>query len=212
MYKLTKNDWVIRPLFLLSVLILGVFLSFPEDKSPTVQVQAQAQAQEVPAVVPVSPAPPPPPPAETKIPGPYLNIEAIGINIPLGQTSLDKQGHLAVPANPNAAAWYKLGPKIGELGTALITGHYDANGGRPGVFYNLKKLQTGDEIKVGRSDGSVAIFIVDKLVSYSQDDTFPWNLVYSTTGLSGLRIITCDGTYNPRTGKYSRNLVVYASF
>ncbi len=139
-----------------------------------------------------------------------LNIPSIGINVALGQTGLDAQGHLMVPANANKAAWYSAGPKIGESGTALITGHLDSAAG-PGVFFNLRKLNSGDEIRINRKDGSVAVFTVSQLASYGQDDSFPWSQVYSTSGSSALRIITCDGIYNPATGRYSKNLVVYAS-
>jgi len=75
----------------------------------------------------------------------------------------------------------------------------------------LEKVKVGEEIRVTRDDGKIVTYHVEKLDSYKQDHTFPWNKVFSTVGPSGLRIITCDGTYNPITGKYSHNLVVYAS-
>jgi sortase (surface protein transpeptidase) len=170
------------------------------------------QPTPIPVIV-AAPAVKPAPPiqAPQTIEGFSLRIDAIGINIPLGKTGLDAQGHLMVPANGLAAAWYKAGPVPGNSGTALITGHYDYAGGKPGVFYKLDQLKPGNVIQVGREDGSVAVFQVDKLASYRQDDTFPWNLVYSASGPAALRIITCDGTYNPSTGLYSHNLVVYAS-
>jgi LPXTG-site transpeptidase (sortase) family protein len=139
-----------------------------------------------------------------------LRIDAININIPLLTTTLDEQRHLIVPDNPNQAAWYSKGPKAGNAGSALITGHLDSMAG-PGVFFNLKNINTGDRVQVKRDDGKIASFKVDKLESYPQDDSFPWKEIYSTSGPSSLRIITCDGEYNPNTGSYSRNLVVYAS-
>jgi LPXTG-site transpeptidase (sortase) family protein len=150
------------------------------------------------------------PQAKASAQGLRLQIDAISLNIPLGKTTLGKNQELLVPANPKQAAWYKLGPKFGAAGTALITGHLDSAAG-PGVFWNLKKLVTGDLIEVKRDDGQVVTYSVDKLESYRQDQTFPWNLVYSSSGDSQLRIITCDGTYNPSTARYSHNLVVYAS-
>jgi LPXTG-site transpeptidase (sortase) family protein len=138
-----------------------------------------------------------------------LKIDAINLNIPLGKTSLDAHQALMVPENPNQAAWYKSGPKPGEAGSALITGHLDSAAG-PGVFYNLRKLVAGDKIEVKRDDGKIVTYQVEKSESYPQDITFPWNKVYTVSGASTLRIITCDGTYNSQTGHYSRNLVVYA--
>lgn len=140
-----------------------------------------------------------------------IKIDAIGVNIPLTTTTLGKNRELLVPANPNTAGWYKNGPQIGEAGTALITGHYDTVGRKPGIFYNLRKLNPNDIILVRRADGKIATYKIDKLASYPQNNTFPWNKVYSTSGPSSLRLITCDGEYNSKTGRYSRNLVVYAS-
>lgn len=224
MYKPTKNDWILRPLFLFSVMSFIAILSFKPAQSKQNEAVTQPKIEEVAENKEV--VEPPKPEASQQpeipkteqvaakpavIPGLSLNIPAININIPLGQTTLGKNGELLVPANPNQAAWYKLGPKIGAAGTALITGHLDANGGRAGVFYNLRNLTAGDIIKVGREDGSVAAFKIDKLEVYRQDSTFPWNEVYRTSGSSAVRIITCHGTYNPETGRYSHNLVVYAS-
>jgi sortase (surface protein transpeptidase) len=138
-----------------------------------------------------------------------LTIDAINLRIPLAQTTLDAQGHLQVPANPRVAAWYKQGPVPGGSGTALVTGHLNSTAG-PGVFWNLRKLKAGEIIKVGKPDGSIITFQIDKLASYAQDQTFPWDLVYQTTGDAELRIITCDGVYNRSLGHYTKNLVVYA--
>ena len=214
MYKLTKNDWtclsgrqVSRPLFLLVSLALWASLGTQSHEVP-----ARGQEPLVPPVVQtVAAAQTESPQTPVKISGLSLRIDAIGLNIPLGKTSLNKNRALMVPANANQAAWYKSGPKPGDNGTALVTGHYDANGGVPGVFYKLDQLAVGDIISVNREDGKTAVFRVDQLASYKQDHSFPWSLVYRTQGEPGLRIITCDGTYNPKTGRYSHNLVVYAS-
>lgn len=167
---------------------------------PKIEPQiAQAQTSAAPIPVP------------QQISGLSLRIDSIGINIPLGKTALAKNRELLVPANPKRAAWYKAGPKPGDSGTALITGHLDDNGGAPGVFYNLKNLKPGDIIYVGREDGAIVKFKVNQLAPYKQDQSFPWSQVYRTNGEAGLRIITCHGAYNPKTGRYSHNLVVYAS-
>jgi sortase (surface protein transpeptidase) len=218
MYRTSKSNWIKGVLFLSAFLVFT--LGFSKNSGSISQAEeiiasvesVEKEISNPPAIEkPISEVETPTviesPPA---IKGLSLKIDAIALNIPLGKTSLDKAGHLMVPVNPNAAAWYQAGPKIGEAGTALITGHLDSPAG-PGVFYNLRKLTPGDEVRVGRADGSAAIYKVTKSASYNQDNTFPWNLVYSTSGPSSLRIITCDGVYNPKTGLYNRNLVVYAS-
>lgn len=139
-----------------------------------------------------------------------LNIPSIGLHTKLDKTQLDSDGHLMVPSNPHQAAWYENGPRIGQSGTALITGHLDS-AAEPGVFYNLHKIAVGDEIHIGLENGLVAKYTVDKAVSYPQNNSFPWSEVYSETGPSQIRIITCDGVYSSQTKHYSQNLVVYAT-
>jgi hypothetical protein len=45
--------------------------------------------------------------------------------------------------------WYELGPRPGELGSAVILGHVDSTRG-PAVFFRLRELRAGDEIEVTR--------------------------------------------------------------
>ncbi|MBX4186913.1 MAG: class F sortase [Candidatus Doudnabacteria bacterium] len=218
MVIVNKSNWTKRGLFLVVTLLLMGFTNYPKATTsaveefrttltPVASEQIQIVQTKLPVVLekPVTAAH-----VSFRTSGLALKIDAINLNIPLGKTGLDRNRNLMVPANPNTAAWYRSGPQPGNAGTALITGHLDSAAG-PGVFWNLKKLSVGDKISVQRDDGKTATFQINKLASYAQDNSFPWGQVYSTGGASGLRIITCDGTYNPRTGHYSRNLVVYAS-
>lgn len=219
----TRKPWVL-PIVFLCLVLLAPF-TFETKPVPT---KTQAQSINIPTPVEVS-APnqlaqalsentlpevleaPAPAAVDTRPGGLSLRISAINLSIPLGRTRLDAQGRLAVPANANSAAWYEAGPKIGNPGTALITGHLESTSFKPGVFYNLRKLGTGDRIEVGRPDGSIAVYKVAKLESYNQDNTFPWNKVYSENGPASLRLITCAGYYSESLGRYTKNLVVYAT-
>lgn len=228
MDKSTKINWAKRALFLLSFVAIIGFLPSPTPLSKADTEKVEVKTENSLKSVPTTAEAVTPPQVDVKVETPTapvpttvvtdfkttagsaLKIPAINLNIALGRTGLDKNRALMVPVNPNNAAWYVNGPKPGNTGSALITGHLDSAAG-PGIFYNLRKLQAGDRIEVRRDDGKIAVFQVQKLASYAQDVTFPWNLVYSTSGPATLRIITCDGTYSPKTGHYSRNLVVYAS-
>jgi LPXTG-site transpeptidase (sortase) family protein len=224
MEELHKSNWQgkKKALFLLPILLGFAFINIPKQTSKAEQLTTVPSLPNVPisnqlvgsttvnleasssSSVVVSK------PVTAKLTTEYgLKIDAINLNISLGQTTLDSHQALLVPANPNHAAWYVNGPRPGENGTTLITGHLDSAAGA-GIFYNLKKLKAGDTIEIEK-DGQIATYTIDKLKSYAQDSTFPWNEVYSTTGPSSLRIITCDGVYSRKTGHYSRNLVVYAS-
>lgn len=233
MVKIHKNPFILNPkmlqshknkilLALLTLLVVS-FMLMPNITQNQASVLHAEVFPPVAVMPPVQNIPMPSPQAvaqpsvsvvtETKatFPNQYsLAIDAIGLNIPLGETYLDDQKHLMVPGNPNQAAWYASGPKPGNSGTALITGHLDSLAG-PGVFWNLKKVQLGNLLEITKPDGSIATFKVDRIESVPQDHRFPWSEVYSTKGAAQIRIITCDGEYNPVTGRYNRNLVVFGT-
>lgn len=106
------------------------------------------------------------------------------------------------------AGWYKYGPAPGELGPAVIVGHVGIYKGQT-VFYNLHSLAPGDKIEILRQDNKTAKFKVTSLEQYSQE-SFPSDKVYGDIDYAGLRLITCGGQFDKKTGKYSDNTVVYA--
>lgn len=59
-----------------------------------------------------------------------------------------------------------------------------------------------------RADGSTAVFEVTEFERPSQSE-FPTEKVYGDIDHSGLRLITCTGTYDHGTERYSHNLIVY---
>jgi LPXTG-site transpeptidase (sortase) family protein len=139
-----------------------------------------------------------------------LQIPAIYLNAPVVTTGLESGGQLHVPGNPFQVGWYKYSPTPGDIGPAVLTGHMDFGAKfRPTVFYNLHKLQPGDEIDVTRSDGSIAAFSVTDMAYYDQNN-FPTQLVYGGVKDAELRLITCAGTYDKSEGHYTQDLVVFA--
>jgi hypothetical protein len=138
-----------------------------------------------------------------------LNIPSISLSassiVDVGQTS---DGALDVPG-PADVGWYTLGPAPGEIGPAVIVGHVDSALTGPAVFWNLRQVQIGDLIAVGREDGRSVTFTVEKVASYDQN-SFPTDEVYGNLTYAGLRLITCDGDFNYATHHYSKNLVIYA--
>ena len=120
---------------------------------------------------------------------------------------LGSDGTLDVPPGGFPAGWYTGGPTPGEVGPAVIAGHIDMKG--PGVFYKLHSVARGDRVTVTRADGSTPVFRVTLVKQYAKD-SFPTRLVYGNLDHAGLRLITCGGTFNSRTGHYEDNLVVFA--
>ena len=135
---------------------------------------------------------------------PKLNLDTSFV-APLG---LQPDQTVSVPDSYTEVGWYEGGATPGENGPAVILGHVDSKEG-PAVFYSLGQLKVSDEIEVTRSDGTIAVFVVDKLQRYPQSD-FPTQAVYGPTDTPTLRLVTCTGTFDRGAQKYSHNLVVYA--
>ena len=124
---------------------------------------------------------------------------------PLGLT---EQGELAVPPSADALGWWADGPVPGEPGAAVVVGHVDLDG-EPGVFSRLAQLPLGSELVVRTSSGSVARFRVVSSESYPKQ-RFPTAEVYRPAAEPELRLITCGGRFDKRSGHYESNVVVRA--
>lgn len=140
-----------------------------------------------------------------------LSIPSIGAQSKVIRLGLDTDGALEVPPGEpgSPAGWYEHSPTPGELGPAVFLGHVNAEGGGPGIFADLRRLTSGDWIEIAREDGSVAVFAVQAAEQYAKD-AFPTQKVYGNTKGPELRLITCDG-FDPKTGTFDDNYVVYAS-
>ncbi|MGS2643333.1 class F sortase [Streptosporangium sp. LJ11] len=140
-----------------------------------------------------------------------LAIPKIGVLAPLMALSVDSKREIQTPplSRPNQAGWYKHGPIPGQQGPSVVLGHVNTKKGAA-VFSRLKEVKRGDKIKVSRSDGSLAEFTVDGVEQVSKA-AFPSKRVYGNTGEATLRLITCGGVYNSRTGHYTDNIIVYAT-
>jgi sortase (surface protein transpeptidase) len=139
-----------------------------------------------------------------------VRIPAIGLAVWLTQLGLNADGTVEVPTSVKVPGWFSPGPSPGQVGSAVILGHVDSSEG-PGVFFQLRSLQPGNQITVNLADGVVATFQVTSVVMY-QKTQFPDQQVYGSNGSSELQLVTCGGTFDPQTGHYLSNIVVYSSF
>jgi len=138
-----------------------------------------------------------------------LTIPLIGVKTNLITLGLAAGGALQVPSSTSIAGWYTGSPRPGAIGSAIIVGHIDSLTG-PGVFYRLAELRGGDDVYVQRADGTTAEFRVTSVQTYLKDK-FPTQTVYGPTPDAELRLITCGGAFDPATGHYLSNIVVYAT-
>lgn len=139
-----------------------------------------------------------------------LDVPRIGVHVPLSRLGLNADGTVQVPPvdRPEQAGWYAHGYTPGERGASVILGHVDG-GGREGVFHELGRMRRGDAISVTRADGSVATFVV-RSVEQVPKNRFPSQRVYGPLDHAGLRLVTCGGGFDRRTGHYTSNVIVYA--
>lgn len=139
-----------------------------------------------------------------------IRIARVGIN-----TTTTPVGRLAdgtmetPPALSGTAGWYKFSPTPGEIGPSVIVGHVDNKKG-PSIFWRLRDIIAGDIVEITRADGQVVKFKVESLKQFDQAN-FPTEEVYGNINTAGLRLITCGGTFNRATKRYTQNTVVFAS-
>ena len=138
-----------------------------------------------------------------------LVIPAIGVRTRLTHLGITASGALQVPSSTAVAGWYTGSPRPGEPGGAVVAGHIDSLQG-PGVFFRLRDMTPGQRVYVRRADGSLAVFRVTKVRMYPKTG-FPTQAVYGPTPDAQLRLITCGGAFDPVTGHYLSNTIVYAS-
>ena len=93
-------------------------------------------------------------------------------------------------------------------GPAVIIGHNDTRYGKA-IFHDLRNISRGADITVTNDRGQSVHFTVTSIESVSKK-TFPTAKVYGPTPAHALRLITCDGSFDPN-GHPVNNLIVYAT-
>lgn len=137
-----------------------------------------------------------------------LKIPNIRVNAAIRSVGLTPDGSMGVPKIPSDAAWYMLGPKPGEKGSAVIAGHINWWYGAIGVFAHLKTLKPGDKIIVQDDRGVSTSFIVRKSRMYGIKEDAS-DVFRSYDGKSHLNLVTCAGVWDRVSKLYSKRLVIF---
>jgi hypothetical protein len=125
-----------------------------------------------------------------------IDIPSISVHARIVPLGLNPDGSVAVPPLSHAmeTSWYDVAASVG-----------------PAVFYELGDLRPGARIFVRLRSGRTAIFETYSVVLYEKAK-FPTRRVYGYTSWPTLRLITCGGVFDPKTGHYLGNIVAFASY
>lgn len=136
-----------------------------------------------------------------------LEIPKIGVDapvVPVG-TEVDT-GRMASPGTAHDVGWW-AGRKAGE-GNVLLDGHHDWKG-QLGVFYDLEKLEAGDEVVVAGEDGEKLTYRIVWVKNYDRkiDAT---DLLGNASGKQLATLITCGGTFDTIARTHRERVVARA--
>ncbi len=138
-----------------------------------------------------------------------VTIPSLGVDSGLDALGIETDGTIAVPNRFDRAGWFTGAPAPGQAGPAVILGHVDSWTG-PAVFFRLRQIVPGASVVVARANGSHVSFRVTGLETVPKG-AFPSAAVYGPVPDAELRLITCGGPFDARTGHYRDNVVVFAS-
>ena len=137
-----------------------------------------------------------------------LKIPEINVDALVESVGIIANGEMGVPRGSNNVAWFNLGPSPGEIGSAVIGGHYGTWGtGKSAVFNDLSKLKIGDKILIEDKNGSTTIFVVHEFKSLD-DNEDATSVFTSNDGKAHLNLITCSGKFDKISKSYPSRLVI----
>jgi len=138
-----------------------------------------------------------------------IKIPSINVDAAIEKVGLKTDGSMGVPKDPMNTGWYELGPRPGEVGSAVLDGHVDWWYGAPAVFPNLHEVKPGYIIIVEDDTGKIIPFVIREIRTYSIYDNAN-NVFVSNDGQAHLNLITCAGAWDYGSNQYSNRLVVFA--
>jgi LPXTG-site transpeptidase (sortase) family protein len=136
-----------------------------------------------------------------------VRIEALGLEAQVLSVGVDDDNLFDVP-EAQKVGWYKYGAAPGETGSTVLAAHVDF-GGRPGAFFDLAELATGETLEVELADGSIQRYRVVDNTLYDKT-ALPADELFRKDGEEVLRLITCGGAFDSAERSYLGNVVVTA--
>lgn len=204
----TVLAWVIVVDGLLSLLIGGALLLYrspaapASQTAPNVNVGPNLSAEKPDLQMITNHTAPPDQPK-------YINIPAIGVQqVRIFSMGLLPNSAIKTPSNIYDAGWYDASAKPGKPGVMFVFGHVSSNENN-GIFRDLKKLNTGNEVLVVGGDDKTYRYEVTGQASYAADQVDMSKILSPASGAAELNLMTCDGKYDAKTQTFSKRLVVF---
>ena len=140
-----------------------------------------------------------------------LNIPKLGINAKVQYVGLNFENEMDAPSNNNDVAWFSLGVVPGKKGSAVIAGHLNGKSGEPAIFWDLHKLEIGNDIYVVDNGGDERRFQVMSVEKYKTNSA-PMEKIFGLNDGVYLNLITCGGRWDRAENTYDERLVVFAKY
>ncbi len=136
-------------------------------------------------------------------------IPRIGVDAPITVKGIGADGVMEAPDGPEDVAWYGFTARPGSGGNAVFSAHLDYHNYGPAVFAGLNELENGDLVEVYLADGTVYRYEVVLSLSYPAE-TAPSEDIVGPTSREVITLITCAGSFDQASRRYSHRLVVRA--
>lgn len=149
---------------------------------------------------------------------PTLDAGQVPVAIRIDDANVDAEveqqeivdGQMLDPSGPWVVSWYKQTAMIGSRGNTVMSGHVDYWDVGPSVFWDVAKLQEGDQINVVGDDGTTYVYAVEYIERVIVADLTPERLnspeLVGKTDYPALTLITCGGDFNG-TEYLSRDII-----
>lgn len=126
-----------------------------------------------------------------------IRIPEFGVSSTLVPMGVDSAGALRPPVAAGMAGWYLSSAVPGDPGRGVIAGHVDPDVGQGGDSGDsddsgLATFEPGDEVQVIRSDGQIAVFRVQSINSFDNDE-LSTRSVHGPTPAPELALLVCGG-------------------
>ena len=138
-----------------------------------------------------------------------IEVPSLAIDAPVVAVGQEPDGSMEIPGEFEAG-WYHYGPRPGDgEGSSVIAGHVD-HAKAPGVFFELRNLEIGQEVRVTDTTGVMRRFRVTERFQVDKDE-LPSEELFRSIGPPTLTLITCGGGFSKKARTYSDNIVIRAA-